>query len=78
MTQIFALHSAYGLATAAAAIDGGLIAGGAERVLVPFTSSRIPEISRSIGTDPAMQSLRGRFDRVEDLDELLGARHPSA
>lgn len=78
MTRIFALHSAYGLATAAAAIDGGLIAGGAERVLVPFTSSRIPEISRSIGTDPAMQSLRGRFDRVEDLDELLGARHPSA
>lgn len=78
MTQIFALHSAYGLATAAAAIDGGLLPESGERVLVPFTSSRIPEISRSIGTDPDLRSLRGRFDRIEDLDALLGAAHPSS
>lgn len=78
MTQIFALHSAYGLATAAASIDGGLIPDAGERVLVPFTSSRVPEISRSIRTDPALQSLRDRVDRVEDLDELLGAAHPSS
>lgn len=78
MTQIFALHSAYGLATAAAAIDGGLLGMTGERVLVPFTSSRIPEISRSIGADPALRSLRERFDRIEDLDELLGATHPSS
>lgn len=78
MTQVFALHSAYGLATAAAAIDGGLLGAAGERVLVPFTSSRIPELSRSIGTDPALRSLRDRFDRIEDLDELLGASHPSS
>lgn len=78
MTQIFAVHSAYGLATAAAAIDGGLLGTRGERVLVPFTSSRIPEISRSIRTDPALRSLRDRFDRIEDLDELLGATHPSS
>lgn len=78
MTQIFALHSAYGLATAAAAIDDGLIGGDEERVLVPFHSARIPEISRGIVADPALRSLRARFDRVEDLDELLGAVHPSS
>ncbi|WP_217181157.1 alpha-2,8-polysialyltransferase family protein [Streptomyces sp. AC495_CC817] len=78
MTQIFALHSAYGLATAAAAIDGGLLDRDDDRVLVPFTSSRVPETSRGILADPALRSLRGRFDRVEDLDALLGAAHPSS
>ncbi|MFF3027235.1 polysialyltransferase family glycosyltransferase [Microbacterium sp. NPDC057944] len=84
MTQIFALHSAYGLATAVAAIDAGLLdaeadgRGRAERVLVPFTSSRVPETTVGIAADPALRSLRERFDRVEDLDVLLGAAHPSA
>lgn len=78
MTQLFALHSAYGLATAAAAIDGGLIGAGHERVLLPFTSSRIPEISTGILADPSLLSLRSRFDRIEDLDQLLGAAHPSS
>ncbi len=78
MTQLFALHSAYGLATAAAAIDGGLIEASGERVLVPFHSSRIPETSVGIVADPALASLRRRFDRIEDLDELLGPLHPSS
>lgn len=78
MTQVFALHSAYGLATAAAAIDGGLLGGGGDRVLVPFHSSRVPETSAGVATDPALAALRGRFDRIEDLDELLGPLHPSS
>lgn len=78
MTQLFALHSAYGLATAAAAIDEGLLDGAGERILVPFVSSRVPETVVGIGDDPTLASLRARFDRVEDLDELLGPLHPSA
>lgn len=78
MTQLFALHSVYGLATAAAAIDGELIPESGDRVLVPFTSSRIPEISLGIHADPSLRSLRERFDRIEDLDELMGAAHPSS
>lgn len=78
MTQLFALHSAYGLATAAAAIDEGLLArDSGDRVLVPFVSSRVPETVVGIGVDPALRSLRERFDRIEDLDALLGPLHPS-
>jgi len=78
MTQLFALHSAYGLATAAAALDGGLLGEHGERILVPFVSSRVPETSVGILVDPALASLRDRFDRVEDLDALLGPLHPSS
>lgn len=83
MTQIFALHSVYGLATAVAAIDAGLVGSGshdgdAERILVPFTSSRVPETAVGIADDPVLGSLRARFDRVEPLEDLLGARHPSS
>lgn len=78
MTQLFALHSAYGLATAAAALDGGLLGDHGERILVPFVSSRVPETSVGIADDAALATLRDRFDRVEDLDELLGPLHPSS
>ncbi|WP_101848397.1 polysialyltransferase family glycosyltransferase [Zhihengliuella sp. ISTPL4] len=85
MTRLFALHSAYGLATAAAAIDAGLLETGTdrdgrtvERVLVPFTSSRVPETVVGIDADPALHSLRARFDRVEPLADVLGPLHPSA
>ncbi|MBT2483395.1 MULTISPECIES: polysialyltransferase family glycosyltransferase [unclassified Microbacterium] len=84
MTQLFALHSAYGLATAAAAIDAGLLGdsgpsgGVGERILVPFTSSRVPETTVGIAADPALHSLRARFDRIENLDDVVGPLHPSS
>lgn len=78
MTQLFALHSAYGLATAAAAIDGGLLGEHGDRLLVPFVSARIPETTVGIAADPALARLRARFDRIEDLDALLGPLHPSS
>lgn len=78
MTQLFALHSAYGLATAAAAIDDGLPGDGSERLLVPFTSSRVPETAVGIADDPVLRSLRARFDRVEPLEDVLGPQHPSS
>ncbi|CAH0149797.1 hypothetical protein SRABI76_00762 [Microbacterium oxydans] len=78
MTQLFALHSAYGLATAAAAIDEGLLGASVDRILVPFVSSSVPETVLGIAADPALQTLRARFDRIEDLDALLGPLHPSS
>ncbi|MGW9268197.1 polysialyltransferase family glycosyltransferase [Microbacterium sp. NPDC055599] len=82
MTRVFALHSAYGLATAVAAIDRGLLDGPTaarpEQVLVPFTSSRVPELAVGIDADPALGRLRARFDRIEPLSDLLGPLHPSA
>lgn len=78
MTQLFALHSAYGLATAAAAIDEGVFDGGGQRILVPFNSARVPETTRGIDELPNLASLRARFDRVESLDALLTPLHPSS
>lgn len=78
MTVLFALHSAYGLATAAAAIDEGMFERGDERVLVPFNSARIPETTAGIDAQPGLEALRSRFDRLESLDALLQPRHPSS
>ena len=78
MTQLFVLHSAYGLTTAAAALDEGLIEAGEERVLVPVNSARIPETSLAIHEQPNLRSLCARFDRIEPLDEILSPRHPSS
>ncbi|MCM3779832.1 alpha-2,8-polysialyltransferase family protein [Microbacterium hydrocarbonoxydans] len=78
MTQLFALHSAYALTTAVAALDAGLLGDDEDRVLVPFVSARVPETTVGILHDPALAGLRARFDRIEDLDELLGPLHPSA
>lgn len=78
MTVLFALHSAYGLATAAAGIDEGMFEGRGERVLVPFNSARVPETTVGIDEHPQLGSLRARFDRLESLDALLEPRHPSS
>lgn len=80
MTQLFALHSAYGLATAAAAIDAGLLDAGArgDRLLVPFISARVPETTVGIAADPALRALRARFDWIEELEAILGPLHPSS
>ncbi|WP_194421046.1 polysialyltransferase family glycosyltransferase [Microbacterium abyssi] len=78
MTVLFALHSAYGLTTAAAGIDEGLFEGRGERVLVPFNSARVPETTIGLDAHPHLTSLRARFDRIESLDALLQPRHPSS
>ncbi|MDQ0643498.1 polysialyltransferase family glycosyltransferase [Microbacterium murale] len=78
MTQLFVLHSAYGLTTAAAALDERLIEAGDERILVPVNSARIPETSLAIHEQPNLRALCARFDRIEPLDEILSPRHPSS
>jgi len=78
MTVLFALHSAYGLATAAAAVDEGLFEGRGDRVLVPFNSAGIPETTVGIDDQAQLSTLRERFERIESLDALLQPRHPSS
>jgi len=77
MIQLFALHTAYGLMTAVAAIDEGLIAPADERVLIPINSAAIPETNRGLEEAPYLRSLLGRFDRIEPLTPLLQPLHPT-
>ncbi|MDA4895147.1 polysialyltransferase family glycosyltransferase [Streptomyces sp. MS2A] len=85
MIDVFALHSPYGLMTAAAAIDAGLVppavdADGAvvapRRVLLAVGSSAVPETAPDLAADPAWRTLRDRFDRVESLNALVDPHHP--
>ncbi|MGM7699314.1 polysialyltransferase family glycosyltransferase [Microbacterium sp. A84] len=78
MTQLFVLHSVYGLATAVAALDEGLIEARGQRVLVPVNSARVPETSTAIHEQSNLQTLHGRFDRIEPLDDILSPLHPSS
>ena len=77
MTQLFALHSAYALATAAAAIDDGFIDANGARILVPFNTARVPETTIGLDELSNLASLRARFDRCEPLDGILAPAHPS-
>lgn len=77
MTQLFALHSAYALATAAAAIDDGLIETDGARILMPFNTARVPETTIGVDELANLASLRARFDRTEQLDGILSPLHPS-
>lgn len=79
--QLFALHSAYGLMTAVAAIDAGLLEGDdsddVERVLVPMNTAKVPETALDLEAVPRFASLRARFDRIEPLNPLLAPLHPT-
>ncbi|CAL4861292.1 polysialyltransferase family glycosyltransferase [Microbacterium sp. MM2322] len=77
MTQIFVLNSAYGLMTAVAAMDAGALpASPSGRILVAVNAAIIPEAGEGIVDAPHLASLRARFDRVIDLNELLAPERP--
>lgn len=83
MIQLFALHSTYGLITAAAAIDAALLGGAGDhapqqRILVPMNTAAVPETAIDLATAPRLASLRARFDRVEPLNALIDPQHPTA
>lgn len=78
MIQIFALHSPYGLMTAAAAIDAGLLGVAEHRILVAMNTAAVPETAIDLGIAPRLASLRARFDQVESLNALVDPRHPTA
>ncbi|UWF77501.1 alpha-2,8-polysialyltransferase family protein [Microbacterium neungamense] len=78
MIQLFALHSPYGLMTAAAAIDAGLLGASSRRILVPMNTAAVPETALDIATAPRYATLRARFDAIQPLNPLVDPRHPTA
>lgn len=78
MIQLFALHSGYGLMTAAAALDAGLLGEAEQRILVPMNTASVPETAIDLATSPRFAALRARFDRVEPLNALIDPQHPTA
>lgn len=77
MTQIFVLNSAYGLMTAAAAMDTGAVPpSSGERILVAVNAAMIPEAAAGILGAPQLAPLRERFDRIVDLNALLDPERP--
>jgi len=77
MIQLFALHSAYGLMTAAAAVDRGMLGAAEQRILVPMNTAAVPETAIDLEKVSRLASLRARFDRVEPLNPLIDPRHPT-
>lgn len=78
MTQVWVLNSAYGLMTAAAAIDAGTVAEPrGERILLTVNAAVIPEAVPDLGDTPHLRGLLARFDRVETLNALLAPTPPT-
>lgn len=78
MTQVFVLNSAYGLMTAAAAIDAGTVpAARGKRILLTVNAAVIPEAVPDIGESRHLRRLLTRFDRVESLGALLAPTLPT-
>ncbi len=77
MTQVFVLNSAYGLMTAAAAIDAAMVppaAGG--RILLTVNAATTPETVADLDASPHLRSLLSRFDHVESLGALVSPTLP--
>ncbi|WP_062314143.1 polysialyltransferase family glycosyltransferase [Demequina rhizosphaerae] len=77
MIQLTAVTTLFGAASAAAAIDAGLMGEPDERVLVISNNAPIPEVVPSLAETPGAQAILSRFDRVVDLGELLSPQQPS-
>lgn len=76
MSQVFLALSGYGLMTAVAAIDAGLVPPSDNRVLVTANAARVPETAPDIGELAHLKPLRDRFDRVESLGAVLAPIPP--
>ncbi len=77
MTQIFIVHSIYGLATAVAAIDAGIVPDASRRILAFTNTAAIPETAPDLLTDPGLAGLRRRFTDEESLNDMLAPLHPT-
>ncbi|WP_062518251.1 polysialyltransferase family glycosyltransferase [Demequina gelatinilytica] len=77
MIQLTAVTTLFGAASAAAAIDAGLLGDPDERVLVISNNAPIPEVVRSLADTPGAEAVLSRFDRVVDLGALLHPQTPS-
>jgi len=77
MIQVTAVTTLFGAASAAAAIDAGLLGEPDERVLVVANNAPIPEVVPSLVDTPGAEAVLSRFDRVLDLGALLSPQRPA-
>lgn len=77
MAQIFVLNSAYGLMTAAAAMDAGAVPETSHRILLSVNAALVPETGSGPGELASLRGLLARFDRVVSLNELIAPIPPT-
>ncbi|MFC7405042.1 polysialyltransferase family glycosyltransferase [Georgenia alba] len=78
MTQLVVASTLFGAATAASAVDSGLLEHtGGERVLLVVNNAPAPELTPALDEIAGAEPVLRRFDRVVHLTDLLAPVHPS-
>lgn len=76
-TQVVLASTAFGLATATAALDSGVFEPCSRRILVITCNTRMPEGSTPMQDMVGVPDLVGRFDAVYDYNATIEPQHPS-
>lgn len=78
MTQLVVASTLFGAATAAAAVDAGLLPPvDGERVLLVVNNAHAPELTLALDEVDGAGPVLARFDRVVHLTDLIAPTHPS-
>jgi hypothetical protein len=78
VTQLVVASTLFGAATAAAAVDAGLLPPvDGERVLLVVNNSHAPELTLALDEVDGAGPVLARFDRVVHLTDLVAPTHPS-
>ncbi|MFV0634660.1 polysialyltransferase family glycosyltransferase [Demequina sp.] len=77
MIQLTLVTTLFGAASAAAAVDAGLLGEADTRILVVANNAPIPEVSLPLTHSPGASAVLSRFDRVVDLGALLSPQRPA-
>jgi hypothetical protein len=77
ITQIFLASTAFGLATAVAAMEDGAFEPADRRVLVLSNNTELPEASTPLLQVSGVTELCTRFDHVYDYNEAIEPLHPA-
>jgi Alpha-2,8-polysialyltransferase (POLYST) len=76
-TQVFLASTAFGLATAVAALEDGMFRSADRRVLVLSCNTEMPEASTPVPAVGGVPELCTRFDQVYDYNEAIEPLHPA-
>lgn len=76
-TQVLLASTAFGLATATAALDSGVFEPCSRRILVITCNTRMPEGSAPMQDIAGVPDLVRRFDAVYDYNATIEPQHPS-
>ena len=76
-TQLFCASTAFGLATAVAAVEDGLVDPADRRVLLMSNNAAVPETAHDIPDVAGTDVLLDRFDAVHSYNALVAPQHPA-